>query len=294
MFEYIFQNPPNITDEMLSSCRKTKNYKIIAFEWLKYIGIICIKLANIDRNSPGVISRDEINYIILQGLLNRSARLTYSIVHLGSQNKFEETIRIIARCIVETLFTIKWLIKYSEDNSFKRYLRSSLDGDKEFWDIIETNIQDRSGEKLIIEERMLKSIKRSFSTAGMTKDSINQYRKMPQFRQICTQIGYGDLAYVTMMRMGSHAVHGTWSDLLANYLEDENGNLVLRDNDRTSPSENYYTSSSLFTIEALKDYIIYILEPHDSTTKIINELNSILDSVLQYRDESADKDYDTI
>ncbi len=291
MLQSLFANPPEFPEEMLKKCRRHNDFTAVAFEWSKYIGVLCIKMASIDTSSLRLQNLELINIVILQGLLNRCSRLFYSIVYLGASNKFDETIRIISRCLIETLFKIKWLIKKSDSNSFKRYLRDSLAGDKEFKDIIESEIIKHSGKKLVIEERMLKSIKRCFNLAGMTTEDFSKYKRMPNFRELCKQIDYDDMAYVTMMRMGSHAIHGTWTDLLANYIEHEDDNFTLKDNNKTAPSENYYTVNNIFALDVFTDYLSYILAEQSEANKIIEIITGIKDEILGYHDESCKDDY---
>ncbi len=62
-----------------------------------------------------------------------------------------------------------------------------------------------------------------------------------------------ELAYTVMQRLGSHAVHGTWPDLLFHYLEDEQGTLVPRDNN--APAEDTELgAAAIFVLEAIDDF----------------------------------------
>ena len=294
MIDYFFKNKPSFSDEEIARCKEKNNFISIAFEWSKYLAVVCNKLASISRDSPGAHSRPELQYVIVQGLLNRNSRLMYSMIYLGRENKFDETIRILARCQQETLLTVQWLVKYADKDSFRRYLRKGLEGDEELWAFLEGEIEKRDGKTLVMEERMLNSIKRSFNTAEITRDELKQIKGMPSFRQICEQLGYNDMAYVSVMRIGSHAVHGTWSDLLFSYIEQVEGRFQLRDNDRTSPSENFYTTANFFTISTLKSYISFILTPDPQTTAIIDKLDSIGKEVWDYREQSAEGDYNFV
>ncbi len=291
MIDYIFKNPPDISDEQREKCRETGNYTGIAFEWTKYLGIIAIKFANLDRNSTVVRVHSKINIAILQGMLNRSGRLIFSIIHLASHRKFEETIRIIFRCVIETIFTFRWLIKFSGKDSFNRYLRDSLDGDYEFRQVILGEIENRSNTQLVIEERMLKSISRNFELSGMSFETFKEHKKLPNFKQICEQLDLGDMAYVTMMRMGSHSIHGTWTDLLANYIDYSEEEFRMADNTDSDPGENYFTAISLFLIESFQDYANFMLDPCVELSEIHERLAEIQTKVIDYRDEAARPDY---
>jgi len=102
-----------------------------AFEWSKFMGVLCIRVASIYPDQSNLTLNDKLNIAIIKGLLNRSSRLLYSMIYLGSNNKFNETIGILSRCLMETLIKLRWLILKKDKNSFNRYLRDSLDSDYE-------------------------------------------------------------------------------------------------------------------------------------------------------------------
>lgn len=145
------------------------------------------------------------------------------------------------------------MINNVDKDSFNRYLKDNLKGDLELEQIIQKNISNRGNEKLVIERRMLNSIKRTFKRARFDKEEMKHHKSLPNFRQICENVGLGDLGYVTIQRMGSHAIHGTWYDLLTNYIKFKDGEFSLRDNIDSKPQENYFTQINILLIEALKE-----------------------------------------
>lgn len=286
-----FPKPPEISEELITTCKNNKNFMPIAFEWSKFIGILCIKVASIMPSSSPTTVRNKLNIAILTGLLNRCSRLFLSMIHLASANKFDETIRVISRCLMESLIKIRWLITKENDDSFKRYLRDGLYADYELRKIISSIISDRNDQTLVIEERMLNSIDRVFATAGFTPEDLEKHKKLPNFKQILLDLGYDAAAYVFIQRMGSQSIHGTWSDLMACYLEYDKGEFNLQDNDKSYPKENYFTTNILFALEAFSSYVNYIIEENEVKNELLNTFDAIKDEILNYHEESASSDY---
>jgi len=267
------------------------NFMPFAFEWAKYIGLLCNLIASIDPESPGVKDKKKLHLAILQGLLNRCSRLMLSILHLASANKFDETIRIITRCVTETAIKIRWLVEFEHEKSFERYLKDSLDVDLELKNLIEQNISKRSNQSLVIENRMLTSIKESFDYAQFSEEDLEKYKKLPSFKQICFDIRLSNQDYMTVQRMGSQAVHGAWSDLLANYMTFENGRYILQDNVTSFPHENYFTLNNLFLIDALLSYTSFALVDDEIKDSMFFVFEGIKEEVLKYQHASAFEDF---
>ena len=122
---------------------------------------------------------------------------------------------------------------------------------------IEKNISERNGEMLFIEKRMLDSIDTCVESSQLTEDEILQAKKLPNLRDMHQDLAFHDLFYTVTQRMGSHAVHGTWTDLFCHYLEKgESGKLTLRDHD-VRPHENEFILVSLFIVDTLREFIMY-------------------------------------
>lgn len=50
--EGIFPNPPSFSEEDMRYCRNTGDYKLVMFEWYKYVGSIGFGIVNILPDSP--------------------------------------------------------------------------------------------------------------------------------------------------------------------------------------------------------------------------------------------------
>jgi hypothetical protein len=74
-------------------------------------------------------------------------------------------------------------------------------------------------QKLPIEKRMLESVDFHFKKGQMTESQIRDIKKMPDVASLLESTGFNRLMYVSLYRMGSHHVHGTWPSLLFHYLD---------------------------------------------------------------------------
>ncbi len=101
----------------------------------------------------------------------------------------------------------------------------ALASERELYDLIQKNITERGGEILPIEDRMLKSIERVCRLSGVAITDVAP--KMGDWggglRNRLIALGQGE-TYVAQQRGPSHAVHGTWVDLVLHHLKAvENG-----------------------------------------------------------------------
>lgn len=116
----IIPNPPKFSDEDMQRCRDTGDYKPVLFEWYKFVGSLCVVVANIRPDCPVYRAIPPQHYYVLAGLLNRCARLMLSNVALSHEGKFGETTAIVDRCIFETAVKIIWLSHNASQEEFTR------------------------------------------------------------------------------------------------------------------------------------------------------------------------------
>lgn len=129
------------------------------------------------------------------------------------------------RSIMESSANLRFLVLKNEERFFDQFVRFSLAPERELYDLIQKNISERSGEILPIERRMLNSIDRVCRLSGFAITDIAS--KMGDWgggvRNRLIALGEGE-TYVAQQRGPSHAVHGTWVDLVLRHLKAvENG-----------------------------------------------------------------------
>jgi len=275
--------PPEITDTEMDRCQTSGDYCPVLFKWYKFVGTLAVTFACLKLDSPALRNVPEAQYHILVGLLNRCARLMLANVALSHNGKFGETTSIIDRCIFESSVILSWLCRTNESDRFQRYTASGLKTEIEFKEQIQTNIEDRSGSSLPIEDRMLESIGRCIGDSGLNESEIKSTKKLPDLASMIDAIGKSRLAYVVGQRLGSHHVHGTWVSLHLHYLErTDDGSIAPRDHD-VETHVNQYIYVPMVVLDALTAFVEFmvpngnekngIIELFESTTDQIREIN---------------------
>lgn len=262
MTEDVFQLPfpPTFTEDQFSKARSERDYYPIVFELYKHVAIMGITCAQIRHDSPDFRQFPVRHYAILIGLLNRICRLMLSSIALTHEGRYGETMRLLNRCIVESVVNILWLCKQNDPSMFQRFLADGTKIEVELLDIISNNISKRGGQSLIIEERMLRSIRRYISSTGLSSEEVKATPKLPNFKDRLTFLEFNDQAYLAIQKMGSHAIHGTWPDLLRFYLDWDEGDKFLPADLGSGPHAFEYIHISSFVIDAMRCFLNYISE----------------------------------
>ena len=166
---------------------------------------------------PRKINRNE---AIIGGNLTRLIKLNTSFLENICSGKLEICC-ILNRCIAETAINTQFMIVEGEENVLKNYIKYSLITEKQLWNTIKENVKDRNDEKLHIEERMQKSIERSFDSSDFDLENVNRSSKWKSISKRAESVA-GNQFYNIFYGIGSHSIHGNWQDILSNNLTREN------------------------------------------------------------------------
>lgn len=263
--------PPEFSEEQLKRAKDSGHYEGIFFEWYKYAAQMAALISHIQKDSPAFRKIPNQHYHVLIGLLNRCARLMLATLALSHEGKFGETTVIIDRCVNESGMKLIWLCTDLSQEKFNMYLADGLKADLELKGSINKNIAERQGNLKKIEERMLASINDCIRNSELTEEQISSSKKLPNTADILTDIGFDRLMYISVQKMGSHHVHGTWTSLLSHYLEKEDGGeLLLPRGNNVSAHSNQFAMCSLIVLKAARCYCAYALD--ESGAKAINDL----------------------
>jgi len=209
-----------VTDNVLRKCAEEGRFSEVAFELYKEAGCILSVCAHCYLSEePGemVLTR---NQAICAGLLVRINKFMITVVQLCSQADRGEVIMALNRCIAESAINLRFLARKNEGRFYDQFVRFSLAPEREFHDLVRRNIAERGGVELPIEARILDSIDSLCDASGVRIEDVgSKYRDWGKgVRARFDALGESD-AYVLSQRIPSHAVHGTWVDLLQNHLE---------------------------------------------------------------------------
>ena len=291
--ENFLPNPPTFSNELVDQCKQDGDFRPILFEWYKYVGIICIKIASLSPDSPAFRAIPPVHYAILTGLLNRCSRLMVANVRLSCTQRYGETTALLDRSIAETAIKVQWLCHKDAPDYFLRYLADGLKKDLKLKDDIKENINNRGGNTLVIETRMLNSIEKCIGPSGLTQKEVVGAKKLPDFATMCRDLSLGDLGYTAIYRMGSHAVHGTWSDLIFHYLRhEEDQGFSLKDLEEDT-QDIQYIYISLLVLEAMDKFLNYVAKNPSEINAFFSVLDSIEQKLVEIQNLALASDFDT-
>lgn len=194
---------PIISEEDLRRCRADNDYRPILFQWYKYVALLSNFFGSIHPQSPALRLLASVHYPLLIGLLNRCSRLMLANARLVSDGGlFGETTILIDRCIFESTVKIAWLCHKGDTESFDRLIADGLKTEISFKERINRNIQERGGQVMEIENRMLRSIERTFESSGLSETMIGESKKLQDLATMIEDLGHHKTVYVTGQKMG--------------------------------------------------------------------------------------------
>jgi len=282
---------PTFTDELFAQCKESRDFRPILFEWYKFVGILCNKISCLSPESQACKQIQSVHYAVLIGLLNRCSRLMLSNTRLSSTRKYGETTRILDRSISESAIIIQWLCHRDNTECFFRYLADGLKKDLILKEQIESNIQDRSGNILIIEQRMLASIQNCINLSGLSEKDVRNAKKFPDFAQICKDLEYKNEVYIAIQRMGSHAVHGTWSELITNYLEHKDDHKFYPRDHEIETQDGQYIIIIRLILGAMESFLRYVIYDNTERSEIISTIREVEEKIIEIQNLAWASDF---
>lgn len=256
--ENYLPDPPTFTDELIEQCKRDLDFRPILFEWYKFIGAYCNVTACLTADSPAFRNIPPVHFAVLIGLLNRCSRLMLANIRLSCTGRYGETTQLLDRSIEETAIKIQWLCHKDDTDCFRRYLADGLKNDLKLKRLVEDSIRNRRGNALAIETQMLRSIQEHISLSGLSEQEVDDTKNLPDFAAMCQDLDLGVL-YMPIQGIGSHAVHGTWIDLLSNYLTHDTGQgFRPRDHEIDTQDVQYMIVSQL-VLMAVSSFVKYLV-----------------------------------
>lgn len=216
-------------------------------ELLKEAGILATIAAGIIPEEPR-----RRNEAILVGMMARIAKLSLAMVAVTTNLHGEMQVALF-RPVAESVASLIYLLgDPGTGERFDAYVSDSLVSEREFVRTVHENAADR-GKRLPIEERILRSIERTAAAAGVRLEDLPP-RRRAGWPTAEARIGMVDSQLYEAFRMGSNALHGTWSDLYLNHLEEsEEGTFVPR-LDHSTPRPQPLLASGALICTALRAF----------------------------------------
>ena len=207
-----------IIEEEIALFKSEDDYMRLSVDIMVEVGqYICLAACIL----PGDRKAWSLHEAILGGHIVRLVKLVRALLDQTCQRRRETTF-VFGRMAFECIINLKFLLKNASLELFKSYIHYSLKHEKKLRDEILKNIEDRGGEILDIEQRMLNSINRSFKTSKTTPAEID-FSKLKDWGgknlfEKARDVGLAD-GYIAGIGGPSHNVHGNWQELIEYNIE---------------------------------------------------------------------------
>lgn len=283
---------PTITEEQLKQCRANGDYCPVLFEWYKFTGELSNFFSRLRPDSPAFKQIELLHHGVFVGLLNRCSRLMLANIKLSHQGLYGETTAIIDRCIFESCIKIIWICNKNQIERLQQYIADGLKTELKLKDKINENISSRGNKKIVIEERMLRSIDKYVASSKLTEKQVNDIKKLPSLFDMVIEV-QDDLSYIVGQKIGSHHVHGTWPSLFMHYLilDEESGMFSPRDHD-CATHQNQYVITQLFVLRAIEAYVSFIVSGQTEKDNCLGLVRATKDEILKLNKEIIGDDFE--
>lgn len=226
---------------------------------------------------------------ILCGLVVRASKFMSAVLDQTCQHR-REIVDLLARIIFETIVNARYLIFKNDPALFNSYVRYSLRSEKQLWERIDQEVASRGGQVLPVEERMRKSISKSFESSGVKLEEVDSNDKegwsVPDSiygRAVKVGLKAG---FQALYMLPNHAVHGNWEDLHRNHLERTSDGLFAPHRDWHEPRPQALLGLGILSLDLTRDYWKYIDSTFpDSIRQSLDELEGRIRKVFDLHEE---------
>ena len=252
-----------VNDGVVEACREAGAFGGLIFELAKETIGVMDAVSVYGSVAGGHVLMDR-GRAICTGLVVRMAKLLMSAVKLSSDEEHGETVGILARCAIESSIDLRYLLGKNSDELYERFVKVGLRGERNLYDLINSNIEKRSGVVLGIEARMLDSIERTCDGSRVDIEDVSARAGAwgGNLRAKMRFLGLDDDGY-SIQTMMSQSVHGSWSDLVRNHLvAEENG---YRVNTRHKGTDaKFLGPMALLALAGAREYLVEMCGPGES------------------------------
>jgi hypothetical protein len=196
---------------------------------------------------------------IIGGSLIRMTKLLDAILDQTCRHRLETSF-ILSRLLFETCVNTAYLMADPKEEQFTSFIAYSLQNEGKLLSRIEENVASRNGEILPIEERMLRSIQKTFDESGFQREDLPAKRMRDwsplSIRDRADLLGLVDW-YDTIYANGSQIVHGNWSDLYQHHLVRE-GIYFRSKPSFKAPRPQFLEANAIVSVHLVSCYIDFL------------------------------------
>ena len=258
-----------VDESALANSDRSYDHRLVAHGLLREAAQLAVLAAGLTLEDDEAWDRDEA--ILVGHLVRMSKLLRWLLEELGRDRAdlFFVALRMTGECIIN----LRYLLRYQSMALSSSYVHQSLQADLALEDTIRANIESRDGDTWPIEHRMLDSIERDRTRAGVKRSDIPE-KRIRNFggKNLYEKAEAMELGGVYKAVFGgpSRMVHGGWKDLTMHHLEAVDDGRFQPRLETPSPSIQPVYAIGVLTCEALADYFRHFEHP---------ELRPVLDRV---------------
>jgi hypothetical protein len=223
------------------------------------------------------------NQAICAGLLVRISKFMLVVIQLSAKGNRAEVVSALNRPIMESAINLEFLVRANDDKYFDQFVKFSLGPERELYDLIQANVAARNGDVWPIERRMLESIDDVCRASGVKiEDASRKYGDWGGgIRERLKTLGK-ERQYVSMQRIPSHAIHGSWVDLYKNHLEHNVKADAYRPDPRFSQVDARLLGPvALLVLEAVRPYLNRFFSSTPESNLLVNRIVDLQNRILE-------------
>ena len=140
---------------------------------------------------------------------------------------------------------------------------------------------------------MLKSIENCINLSGLSEQEVKNAKRLPSLDKMLDQIDIAEGFYIGIQRMGSHAVHGTWSELIFHYLTNDQHGFYPRDHEVDTQDAQFIAVARL-VIGAMTCFLSYVIPDKSDAKDFMGLLDDTDGKILEIQKMAWASDFDEI
>jgi len=222
------------------------------------------------------------NQAICAGLLVRISKFMLVVTQLSAGGNRADVVAALNRSILETAINLEFLVTTQDDTYFDKFVTLGLGPERELYDSIQANIAARGGMVLPIECRMLSSINDVCRMSGVKIENVERKHKEWAGNVRARLLAVGkEKQYAAMMRIPSHAVHGSWVDLYKNHLSvDENSGLFSPKSSFSEVDERLLGPIAFLVLDATAPYLLRYFSEMPETGLLLTRMAGLVNRIV--------------
>lgn len=280
---------PRVDVKPIYDCKTLHDSGGIAFELYKEATKVVAFTAHLLDEVTAAQGGFTRNQAICAGFMVKISKFMLAVVQLSTGDDRGEVVLALNRILLESAVNLEFLVRSPDGKYFDQFVDFSLGPERELYEQIQANIGARDGEVLPIEKRLLNSINHTCATSGVKIEAVQRKHRDwgENVRERLKALGKESLYGV--YRTSSHAVHGSWPDLLTGHLKyDERTKLFEPEPKWTRVGSRLLSPIALLILDAVDPYLEKFF-PRSAERDLLQERIKDLHSRLIEADEADEK-----